>query len=261
MLNPRRGGNVVLLHLFYIAVAGPGSLSIDSLIGTAQQPMRVESSIRTVLRFATPFENIRRNGVANHTARFCVSSKSDVPPGPPDCILMLNSAEDNAASPGVGKGGSAPATRTPTRARRRPSGDCQSSDLQARAVRWSPHRQCLFHSPSKVVSLQDKSLIWEIAMTGKANFKELSLEVSDKSNSASAADTAPSDTSSPRLAEQTIRRPELRKIVPLADTTIYEMEQRGEFPRRFHLTSRCVVWDLAEAEAWIEERRQLWMRR
>jgi prophage regulatory protein len=34
------------------------------------------------------------------------------------------------------------------------------------------------------------------------------------------------------------------------------MEQRGEFPRRFFLTSRCVVWDLAEVEAWIEERRR-----
>ncbi|MFY9953694.1 helix-turn-helix transcriptional regulator [Bradyrhizobium sp.] len=53
-----------------------------------------------------------------------------------------------------------------------------------------------------------------------------------------------------------IRRPELRRIVPLADTTIYEMEQRGEFPRRFYLTARCVVWDLAEVEAWIEERRR-----
>ena len=54
---------------------------------------------------------------------------------------------------------------------------------------------------------------------------------------------------------RTIRRPELRQIVPVADTTIYEMEQRGEFPRRFHLTPRCVVWDLAEVEAWIEGRR------
>jgi predicted DNA-binding transcriptional regulator AlpA len=26
------------------------------------------------------------------------------------------------------------------------------------------------------------------------------------------------------------------------------MEQRGEFPQRFYLTSRCVVWDLAEVE-------------
>jgi prophage regulatory protein len=40
---------------------------------------------------------------------------------------------------------------------------------------------------------------------------------------------------------RTVRRAELRRIVPLADTTIYELEQRGEFPRRFNLTPRCVV--------------------
>jgi prophage regulatory protein len=57
-------------------------------------------------------------------------------------------------------------------------------------------------------------------------------------------------------SRRTIRRPELRQIVPLGDTTIYEMEQRGEFPRRFYLTSRCVVWDLVEVEAWIEQRRR-----
>jgi prophage regulatory protein len=58
------------------------------------------------------------------------------------------------------------------------------------------------------------------------------------------------------LFKRVIRRPELRKIVPLADTTIYEMEQRGEFPKRFFLTPRCVVWDLAEVEAWLDERRR-----
>ena len=55
---------------------------------------------------------------------------------------------------------------------------------------------------------------------------------------------------------RTIRRHELRQIIPLSETTIYEMERRGEFPRRFNLTPRCVVWDLAEVEAWIEERKQ-----
>jgi prophage regulatory protein len=55
---------------------------------------------------------------------------------------------------------------------------------------------------------------------------------------------------------RTIRRGQLHQIVPLSDTTIYEMEQRGEFPKRFHLTSRCVVWDLSEVEAWIRARRQ-----
>lgn len=54
---------------------------------------------------------------------------------------------------------------------------------------------------------------------------------------------------------RTIRRHELKQIVPLADSTIYEMEQRGEFPRRFALSPRCVVWNLSEIEAWLAERR------
>jgi prophage regulatory protein len=58
------------------------------------------------------------------------------------------------------------------------------------------------------------------------------------------------------VTKRTIRRHELREMVPLADTTIYDMEQRGEFPQRFYLTSRCVVWDLSEVEAWLEERRR-----
>ncbi|RQT75839.1 helix-turn-helix transcriptional regulator [Burkholderia cepacia] len=61
---------------------------------------------------------------------------------------------------------------------------------------------------------------------------------------------------SPLPFRRTIRRSELRQIVPLAETTIYEMEQRGEFPRRFRLSARCVVWDLKEVEAWVEERKQ-----
>jgi prophage regulatory protein len=58
------------------------------------------------------------------------------------------------------------------------------------------------------------------------------------------------------LARRTIRRAELRRIVPLANTTIYEMECRGEFPKRFFLTPRCVVWDLAEVYAWLDARKQ-----
>lgn len=54
---------------------------------------------------------------------------------------------------------------------------------------------------------------------------------------------------------RTIRRHELRLIVPLADSTIYDMEVRGEFPSRFYLTPRSVVWDLGEVEAWLRQRR------
>jgi len=40
----------------------------------------------------------------------------------------------------------------------------------------------------------------------------------------------------------------------LFHTTIYDMEQRGKFPQRVYLTSRCVVW--TEVEAWVEMRRE-----
>jgi prophage regulatory protein len=56
-------------------------------------------------------------------------------------------------------------------------------------------------------------------------------------------------------AKPAIRREQLREIVPLADTTIYEMEQRGEFPKRFYLTPRCPAWDLEEVNAWLAARR------
>ena len=54
---------------------------------------------------------------------------------------------------------------------------------------------------------------------------------------------------------RTIRRHQLREMAPLADSTIYEMEQRGQFPRRFALSPRCVVWDLSEVEDWLLLRR------
>ncbi|WP_313040910.1 MULTISPECIES: helix-turn-helix transcriptional regulator [Brevundimonas] len=60
---------------------------------------------------------------------------------------------------------------------------------------------------------------------------------------------------------RTIKKPQLRQMVPLADSTIWEMEQRGQFPRRFLLTPRCVVWDLAEVEAWLALRRAKPIRR
>ena len=55
---------------------------------------------------------------------------------------------------------------------------------------------------------------------------------------------APTD---PAQLRRTIRRSELRQIVPLADSTIYELERRGEFPQRFFLTARCVVGPVRSA--------------
>lgn len=52
-----------------------------------------------------------------------------------------------------------------------------------------------------------------------------------------------------------INRKKLLAMIPLSERTIFNMEQRGEFPRRIALTSRNVAWDLAEVETWIEARR------
>lgn len=56
------------------------------------------------------------------------------------------------------------------------------------------------------------------------------------------------DQSEPPLGRM-IKKSELRQMAPLADSTIWEMERRGQFPRRSALTPRYMVWDLAEVEA------------
>lgn len=45
-----------------------------------------------------------------------------------------------------------------------------------------------------------------------------------------------------------INRKTLLKMIPLSARTIYNLEQRGEFPRRIALTSRNVAWQLSEVE-------------
>ena len=52
-----------------------------------------------------------------------------------------------------------------------------------------------------------------------------------------------------------INRKKLLAMIPLSERTIFNMEQRGEFPRRIALTSRNVAWDLAEVEEWIVARK------
>ena len=52
-----------------------------------------------------------------------------------------------------------------------------------------------------------------------------------------------------------INRKKLLAMIPLSDRAIYNMEKRGEFPKRIALTSRNVAWDLREVEAWIEARK------
>lgn len=53
-----------------------------------------------------------------------------------------------------------------------------------------------------------------------------------------------------------INRRTLLAMIPLSDRAIFNMEKRGDFPRRIVLTSRNVAWDLAEVEDWIESRKE-----
>ncbi|HHJ18482.1 helix-turn-helix transcriptional regulator [Thiolapillus sp.] len=53
-----------------------------------------------------------------------------------------------------------------------------------------------------------------------------------------------------------INRKTLRAMIPLSDRAIFNMEKRGDFPRRIALTSRNVAWDLEEIEEWIESRKR-----
>lgn len=59
-----------------------------------------------------------------------------------------------------------------------------------------------------------------------------------------------------RPSKMLINRRTLLAMIPLSDRAIFNMEKRGDFPRRIVLTSRNVAWDLAEVEDWIEARKR-----
>ena len=59
----------------------------------------------------------------------------------------------------------------------------------------------------------------------------------------------------PKAHSTLINRKTLLKMIPMSARTIYNLEQRGEFPRRIALTSRNVAWQLSEVEQWIADRK------
>lgn len=91
---------------------------------------------------------------------------------------------------------------------------------------------------------------------GKEALRALADELkSGKAPSKQARQPSPGSIRTEILKRQTVRRKELKRLVPLSDTTIYELEQKGEFPKRFYLTPRCVVWPLNEILTWLDERK------
>ena len=92
---------------------------------------------------------------------------------------------------------------------------------------------------------------------GRSGLKEFASEINPRGEASRVTSTDPERiTPADVFRRRTVRRTELRKLVPLSDTTIYELEQKGEFPQRFYLTPRCVVWPLAEVLEWIDARRR-----
>lgn len=55
-----------------------------------------------------------------------------------------------------------------------------------------------------------------------------------------------------RAGKVLISKKQLLEMIPLCERTIYNFEKQGKFPQRIALSSRKVVWDLAEVEAWID---------
>lgn len=47
------------------------------------------------------------------------------------------------------------------------------------------------------------------------------------------------------------RKPELKNLLGLSDSTIYRLEQAGGFPKRRKITSRLVGWNRIEVDKWI----------
>jgi prophage regulatory protein len=52
-----------------------------------------------------------------------------------------------------------------------------------------------------------------------------------------------------------ITKQTMLSMVPISARTIDAMEKRGDFPKRFALSARKVVWDEADIEAWMVARK------
>jgi predicted DNA-binding transcriptional regulator AlpA len=54
--------------------------------------------------------------------------------------------------------------------------------------------------------------------------------------------------------ERIIRAKEVQSMAGLSRTTLWRLENKGEFPRRVSLGGNSVGWKLSEVKCWIDER-------
>ena len=56
------------------------------------------------------------------------------------------------------------------------------------------------------------------------------------------------------MADRIIREAECQRVSGLGRTTRYELEIKGQFPKRRRLTGNSVGWIESEIQKWIEDR-------
>ena len=59
-------------------------------------------------------------------------------------------------------------------------------------------------------------------------------------------------TENENTGRRVIRKRELFKMIPLSDVTVWRMERKGEFPKRFTLGGRAVGWFADEIAEWLD---------
>lgn len=57
-----------------------------------------------------------------------------------------------------------------------------------------------------------------------------------------------------KIPDVYVRKPELRKITGLSDTTIWRLEKKKKFPPRRKLSATATGWLLSEVLAWVSSR-------
>lgn len=55
-------------------------------------------------------------------------------------------------------------------------------------------------------------------------------------------------------SDEIVRKPKVKKLTGLSDTTIWRLEKARKFPRRRRLSSSACGWLLSEVLAWIRSR-------
>ena len=58
----------------------------------------------------------------------------------------------------------------------------------------------------------------------------------------------------PEKTERFLRLAEVQRRVPYSRSTIYQLINRGEFPRPISIGARAVAWLESDIDAWIEAR-------